>query len=118
MPFIGLLDEQKTEISVSGYHRLDLSVFNFRISPQRDDRHNLTFINFDPIAWTVKARWSKRVVYFAVYDDVTDDDPIIVEHLNLAIPSLYSGDTILIAAGNLAFDSTLDEGHLIAMEKL
>jgi len=107
MPFLGLLDTDKIEITAPGYVRLDLSAFDFRMSPPRTDRHHFCMINANTIKWHAKAKW-RRVCYVAVYSDVMDGEPLQVVMMNQS-HQVYCNDILQMVPGQLTLDSKFME---------
>ena len=56
--FVGLLDGNRQEINGAGYHRIDISAIDFRITPANDgDPHDYVVINNTPVQWRAKGHW-------------------------------------------------------------
>ena len=102
MPYYGLLDEKGREVQGGGYHRLDMAVALFKISPPEDYGDDLTLVNVDAIAWPHASGplpWD--VTAIAVYDEADSAVPVMTSHLGRRL--ILPGDFLVVAPGGLRF---------------
>jgi hypothetical protein len=107
MPFIGLTDVHGKEIKGDGYHRIDMSEINFKITPPRSADVHLTFVNTSTLKWPVAQRQWPDVYGCAVFTEIDDESPSFVRPFSHS-PQHVSADSFLaIGPGQLTMDQTI-----------
>ncbi len=107
MPFLGLVNAYGEEIKASGYHRIDLSQFPFKISPPNDPAIHLVFINQTSIVWPMaKGKWPE-VSGCCVFAEIDDEKPVIVRMFPGPPRRLIVGETLAMGPGQLRLDQTI-----------
>lgn len=107
MPFLGLVDPHGIEIKASGYHRIDLSQFPFKISPPNDPTIHFVFINQIAIMWpAAKGKWPD-VSGCCVFAEIDDEKPVIVRMFPGPARRLLAGEILSMGPGQLRLDQTV-----------
>ena len=101
--YLGILGPDRREPrNGSGYHRIDLSRHNFKISPGMDASDAMTFINTTTITFSRTVKPWGQAQWFAVFDEVDSAKPSMMVPLKDVV-FLTAGMIVSVAPGQLQF---------------
>jgi hypothetical protein len=107
MPFIGLIDSHGKEIKGAGYHRIDMSEINFKITPPRNADVHLTFVNTSTVKWPVAQKQWPDVHGCAVFTEIDDEQPAFVRKFTSPSQSVAADSYLAMGPGQLSMDQTV-----------
>ncbi|HVX56449.1 MAG TPA: hypothetical protein VHA37_01845 [Candidatus Saccharimonadales bacterium] len=105
--FIGLLRHDCAEISGKNYHRLNLSGFNFRISPPQLLQYSMTIINAELIAWPIAGNSWSPISCIGMFDEPNEgrllNSTNVVSTRSGRPIEIHAGDRMVFCPGQMRF---------------